>query len=735
MQGIFSRGCPILAPARVGDGCLKRQDVGPASEDALLTGGSIISRTGTNPNHDRSGETRLAERLRTARLLGGDSALVLHGGGNVSFKGVGTNVLGESVEVIHVKSSGADLATLRPADLPALELAPLRRLRTQDSLTDEAMVNELRRCLLDATAPPPSIETLVHAFLPHRFVDHTHADAVIALSNRENGEALIREALGDRIGILPYVRPGFDLAKAVAELYEIDRTLDGIVLMQHGLLTFADDAGASYERHVSIVSACERMIEQRCGARVSLSIAPSDSAANANRRALQIAPILRGLLSLRTGDEDRPHRHCVLEWRGGGELLAILRDPQLREFAVTGPLTGDHALRTKPWPMMAEVSTGDDEAALRGKIEAAIAAFQQTYGAYVREQGGGVDGGDDLPTIVLVPDAGLFARGRTLREARIAADIAERTLLVKARTSALGPFRSLSHEHLFDMEFRPMQRAKRSVEQNRILEGQVVAISGGAGAIGADIADACVAVGAHVALADIDAVRLQQSVDRLRAKHGPDRVLAVEMDVTDERSVSEGFHRIVRTFGGVDVIVPNAGIAHVRPIAELAPDDFRRVYEVNALGCLLFMREGARILKTQGVGGSVVISASKNVFGPGKDFGAYSASKAAAHQLGKVGAIELAEFGIRVNMINADAIFGDDENPSGLWATVGPERAKSRNLSEADLAEYYRSRNLLKLRVRGHHVGSAVVFFASNQTPTTGATLPVDGGIVEAFPR
>ncbi len=207
------------------------------------------------------------------------------------------------------------------------------------------------------------------------------------------------------------------------------------------------------------------------------------------------------------------------------------------------------------------------------------------------------------------------------------------------------------------------------------------------------------------------------------------------MNVTDEESVRTGFAEVVRTYGGVDVIVPNAGTAHVASIEDLDVGDFRRVMEVNAVGYLLFMQEGIRILKQQVLGGNIVINASKNVFGPGKDFGAYSASKAAGHQLGKVAAIELAPFGIRVNMINADAVFGDAETPSGLWATVGPKRAKSRNMKEEDLAEYYRGRNLLKARVSGRHVGNAVVFFASNATPTTGATLPVDGGIVEAFPR
>ncbi|MGB2988289.1 MAG: SDR family NAD(P)-dependent oxidoreductase [Phycisphaerae bacterium] len=285
------------------------------------------------------------------------------------------------------------------------------------------------------------------------------------------------------------------------------------------------------------------------------------------------------------------------------------------------------------------------------------------------------------------------------------------------------------------MEHRAIQRAKLQPIGRRPLEGQVVVITGGAGAIGAAVAGVCAEAGAHVVVTDLDESRLAGVVKRVEARCGAGTALGVVMDVTDEAGVQSGFAEVVRTYGGVDVIVPNAGIAHVAPIEDLAVDDFRRVMEVNAVGYLLAMREGIKILKRQGLGGHIVMNASKNVFSPGKDFGAYSASKAAGHQLGKVAAIELAPYGIRVNMINADAIFGDQETPSGLWAAVGPERAKSRDLKQQDLPEYYRKRNLLRARVCGRHVGNAVVFFASNATPTTGATLPVDGGLVEAFPR
>jgi NAD(P)-dependent dehydrogenase (short-subunit alcohol dehydrogenase family) len=290
-------------------------------------------------------------------------------------------------------------------------------------------------------------------------------------------------------------------------------------------------------------------------------------------------------------------------------------------------------------------------------------------------------------------------------------------------------------EHLCAMEYWNLQQAKLGREARRPLERQVVLITGGAGAIGFGIAKTCAAAGAHVVVTDIEAERLKRVVEQIEAEHGPGTATGITMDVTDEESVRAGFAEACRRYGGVDVVVPNAGIAHVAAVADLAREDLDRVMNVNFIGLFHTLREGARVLRAQGLGGNIVVNSSKNVFGPGKDFGAYSASKAAGHQLAKVSAIELAAEGIRVNMINPDAIFAEEDIESGLWATVGPDRAQSRGMKLDELPEYYRSRNLLRVRVRARHVGNAVVFLASNQTPTTGASIPVDGGVVEAFPR
>lgn len=656
---------------------------------------------------------------------------MLHGGGNVSVKGTRPTLFGDAQLVIHVKGSGYDLADIGPAGMPAIDLEYLRRLRTLDALDDADMVNEIRTHLCDAGAPTPSIETLLHAFLPQRYIDHSHADAVLVLTNQPDGEALIHAALGSRVAIVPYVHPGFELAKAVAQAVERTPEIEGVILLAHGLVTFGDTAKVSYERHIAIVDACERFAASRRVAHLgSDGWGESRFAARVDR----LAPVLRGLLAHTTGDEDQPHRRMILEWRSKSEDLAFANRVNASALCDTGPLVSDHLIRTKPWYLHVDISSAETEDAMREACRSAIERFKQKYAAYVAGCGGDPSRLDAAPRIIVVPGMGLLCWGPTKKDALIAADIAEHTVRAKLLASLIGDYQSLPAHHLFAMEYRDLQLRKLSKDSARPLAGQVVVVSGGAGAIGAAIAESCLEAGAHVALADRDAQRLQEVVARLLSTY-PNFVMGVSMDVTDETSVRAGYAEIVRCFGGVDVIVPNAGIAHVAPIDELAPADFRRVMEVNATGTLFFMQAGIEILKQQGLGGHIIINSSKNVFGPGKDFGAYSASKAAGHQLGKVAAIELASHNIRVNMINADAVFGDETNPSGLWKEVGPQRAQSRNIEQSDLPEYYRQRNLLKARVHGRHVGNAVVFFASNATPTTGATLPVDGGVVEAFPR
>jgi len=675
-----------------------------------------------------------------SRLVGRDPDLVMHGGGNTSLKGTVTTLVGERVEALFVKGSGWDLDAIEPPGLPAVDLAHLRKLRALGELSDEEMVNQLRTHLFDASAPNPSVETLLHAFLPHRFVDHTHADIALVLTNqpRDEAEAMVREAFGPRWAIVPYVMPGFALAKLAAEVYERDPSVEGLVLMNHGLFTFADDARTAYERMIAGADRAERFVRARACARrptgraARLEVPPAGAAA-------RLAPVLRGALAEATGDADRPWRRMILEHRASEATLDILAGSDAARIAAANPLTPDHVIRTKgPALLLPGDLPLDDPGALRERLAAAVARYREAYDAYFETNRARartlVTKLDSSPCVILVPGVGLFTAGRTKQDARIAADIAEHTLRAKALANAIGRYTALGDADLFDMEYWSLEQAKLGKAKEAALAGQVALVTGAAGAIGFTVCQKLIEAGAHVVAADLAGERLEAAAGEL----DPGRrglAAGVVMDVTDERSVAAGFAETCRLYGGVDILVLNAGIAHVSPIEATDPAAFRRVVDVNLVGYFLVLREVAALFRRQGTGGNVIVNSSKNVFAPGADFGAYSASKAGAHQLGKVAALELAAAGVRVNMVNADAVFGDAKRPSGLWQAVGPARARSRGLDPAQLRDYYRERNLLKAAVTPEHVGNAVVFFASNLTPTTGATLPVDGGVPDAFPR
>lgn len=679
----------------------------------------------------------LAARTYSARLIGGDPALVLHGGGNTSVKSEVRDLLGEPLRVLFVKGSGWDLGTIEPPGHPGVALDYLRRLRALPELSDEQMVAAIRSHMLDPSGPQPSIETLLHAWLPHKFVDHSHSDAIAALTSSSEGEAPIRAALGDRVAIVPYVKPGFSLAVLAAAVFERDPGVEAMVLVHHGLFTFGETAEQSYRRHIRLVRQATEYLEglaRATGAGASPTASVSVSAARGH--ASRVAPLLRGALAER--DADGVSRRVVLCWRGGERVLERLSSARLAEWAATGTLTPEHVIRTKARPLLVAPPAADEDRAWRDAIRVPLEAFRQDYASYFETNAaaaGGVERFrrlDDVPRVVLVPGVGLFGVGSSPADAAIAADIAEHTLDAKRWVSALGSWRSLSPAQLFEIEYWSLEQAKLDKREEGVLARRVALVTGAAGAIGRGIARQLLAAGACVVLVDLD----QAALEAARRELGrPERTLAVRADVTDTDAMRRAFEEAALAFGGVDVVVPNAGIARTAPLATMDPGEFRKVVEVNLTGVFVTLQQAARHLTRQASGGSVVVVSSKNVLAPGEEFGAYSASKAGAHQLGRVAALELAREGVRVNMVLPDAVFADGDVPSGLWETVGAERARSRGLDPATLPEHYRKRNLLQAKVTSTHVGRAVVFFAAELTPTTGAVLPIDGGLPGTFPR
>jgi rhamnose utilization protein RhaD (predicted bifunctional aldolase and dehydrogenase)/NAD(P)-dependent dehydrogenase (short-subunit alcohol dehydrogenase family) len=648
------------------------------------------------------GET-LALRTYSARLLGADPALVLHGGGNTSAKGTARTVTGDDVEVLFIKGSGWDLATIEPPGHPAVRLELLRRLRALEALSDEAMVNEQRIALLDASAPNPSIECLLHAFLPFAFVDHTHADPILAIADQPDAEKICREVFGRGLVFVPYVKPGFDLAKACAAAFEQNREhAEVIVLQQHGVFTFGPDAKTSYDRMIDVVSRAEK----RIGARARVTAPPVSDA----RRTL--SPILRGVLARAGGPN-------VLVWDESDAARAFATDEKCWPLSQIGTATPDHVIRIKPWPMLARGRTREeldrDAAAYADKYRAYVAAGVAARGPRVQL--------DAAPRVVLVPGIGIAAAGATAKDAAIAREIYQHTIDVIRDASAVGTYRPVDPIDLFDLEYWPLEQAKLGKGSKPALHGIVALVTGAASGIGRATAELFLKHGAHVMLCDREADALSTARTKLAAKHSG-RVAAAQCDVTE--SVDEAFNACIDAFGGVDVVVSNAGTA---PQGLLHDGDGERALEqsmeVNFWGHQRIARRAAEIMIAQGQGGAILFNASKATFNPGPEFGPYAVAKTATVALMRQYAIDLGKHGIRSSAINADRI-----RTNLFGGGVLEARAKARGL---DPDAYFRA-NLLSREVTADDCAEAFLYLATANS-TTGCIITVDGGNSAAFPR
>ncbi len=672
------------------------------------------------------------------RLVGSQPDLAMHGGGNTSLKGRVTTLAGDDVAALFVKASGVAMDTITPSGFVCLDHAYLKKLRTVSSLTDEIMAGEFRMRMLKPGDALPSIETLMHAFIDRTVIVHTHPTAILTLTNRYRGEETIVAALGGGVGVVPYVNSGLALGRAVAD--ELDRGKDNpaIVVMHHGLITWGASPKQAYDNTIEMVNRAEEYIRE--SRRQIFSLNTATAIETARKRYTKIAPLLRGLLSPASDDPDNPYKKMLLAPLISREALEFLDSPRARDLACTAPLTPDYLVRTKAYPLFMENPDYDDMDVLRRRLAGEIESFSARYDAYVKKYSPRLpefdaSGFDHLPRVVLLPGLGAVCAGPDLGMARIARDITEQALIVKrAICETGGTYLGLTEDHLFDMEFRAFQRAKVAGKGPLPLRGSVAIVTGAAGAIGSGICEELLSQGCTVAATDLAGENLDAMAFTLKGMYG-DRALGVPLDVTDSASVSAAFEKTIAAFGGIDIIVINAGLAHVSSLTEMNLDAFRKLERVNIEGTLLLLAQAGKLFKLQNTAGDVVLISTKNVFAPGAKFGAYSATKAASHQLCRIASLEFADMGVRVNMVSPDAVFSHGSRKSGLWAQVGPDRMKARGLDEKGLEEYYRQRNLLKARVTAEHVARAVVFFVTHQTPTTGATIPVDGGLPDSTPR
>jgi NAD(P)-dependent dehydrogenase (short-subunit alcohol dehydrogenase family) len=449
----------------------------------------------------------------------------------------------------------------------------------------------------------------------------------------------------------------------------------------------------------------------------------------------EVAPLVRGALAEPTGHRDQPFRRWILEYRSSDEILEFAAAEAAERLSFSSPITPDHAVRTKgPYLVLSDPAYGDLQALgdqLRGKVEAYRAAYREYVERNTKGKAVGPGRFDPTPRIVVLPGLGIFASGPTRREARVVADIGEHTARVKGWAEMIGRYEGISESDLFEAEYSSLERATPEHRAPPVLEGQVALVTGGGGAIGEGVAKTLLDAGAHAVLVDVDVRRLEGVQERI----GSTFCEIVEADVTDDRDTQYAFREASRLFGGVDVVVTTAGVTELGELAALESESLDRMLRSNVTSTALTLRESLRLMELQGTGGHVVVVSSSSAVAPESVSSVDSASQDEVLQAGRTAAIEGASHGVRVNMVNVGAVFGSGESPSGLWETIGPEQAAARGLTLEELREFYRRRNLLKTPVTPEHVGSAVLFFVTQRTPTTGAVLPVDGGLPEAFPR
>ncbi|MFW6049581.1 MAG: bifunctional aldolase/short-chain dehydrogenase [Myxococcota bacterium] len=664
----------------------------------------FVAQYASSPGSNRD----VALRVYTSRLIGSDPSLVLHGGGNTSVKTTLPDDVGEPTRVLCVKGSGWSLDAIEPAGLPAVRLEPLLALRKLDRLSDEDMVNAQRVRMLDSRAPNPSVETLLHAFLPHTYIDHSHADAILALVDQPAAERLCREVFGNRLAIVPYVMPGFALAKLAAEVYEARPEVEGLLLLQHGLFTFGDTARESYERHIRAVNDAR---EHAAGRAARATAHGKATAPSVSYRTL--APVLRGQLQAE-------RRRYVLEHRRSEAIDRFLSRPELSSISQRGPATPDHVIRTKRLPLLLEPPAGLD--GLARHVEERMAVYREAYGQYVERQkarsGRDVTALDPEPRVILVPGVGLITAGRTARDARVAADIYEHTIDVILAAEGIGTYQALGEDDIFDMEYWSLEQAKLGKRAPKPLEGQVVYVTGAGGGIGRAVAERFAAEGAHLFLVDRDAEALENVATALGCPWQT-------VDVSDEGAVRRSVDEAVERFGGLDGAVSNAGVAPRGHMRALDTAELEASLRVNLLAHQWVASAATEVMRAQGNGGFLLFNASKAAFNPGAEFGPYAVPKAALVALMKQYALEEGEHGIRANAVNADRV-----RTSLLSRDVVEERARARGL-EPDA--YFRS-NLLRREVTSGDVAQAFLALALAEC-TTGAVLTVDGGNIAASPR
>lgn len=662
-----------------------------------------------------------------SNLLGSDRSVANWGGGNTSSKTSETDFRGRPTRTLWVKGSGSDLGTIRPEQFTGLRLEDVLPLLDRESMSDEDLVAYYEHAVLRPGQPRASIETPLHSMLPFEHVDHTHPDAIIALCAIPEGRELAQRIWNGRAIWVDYERPGFSLGKKIALAVRERPDAACVLMAKHGLVTWGDSQEECYSRTIQTIAAAAEALADRADRRRVLAV--GGHGATVDRQVLvEALPALRGAVSER--------QSMILRLDTGEKARAFADRPDLSDIANAGPACPDHLVHTKPWPLVLPqgvASAGAD--ALAEAFRAGVAEFEKRYASYFSAHAGdGVGMRDPAPRVVIVPGLGILTTGPDAMQASVSAALYERAVAVLSTTAGLGGFAPLTPAETFGVEYWPMELYKLGLlPRPRDLAGQVALVTGGASGIGKAIALRLAEAGAHVAIADRNVDGARDLTRQLVAQHGAGRALTIGMDVTDEGAVRRGFEDTILAYGGVDIVVSNAGISTSHPVEETSLDEWNLNLSILGTGYFLVAREGFRALRRQNRGGSIVFVASKNGLVGGRNASAYSSAKALEVHLARCLAEEGGAAGIRVNTVNPDAVL----QGSSIWnSSWREERARTYGIQPDQLEEHYRARTTLKVNIYPEDIAEAVLFFASSRSSkSTGNMINVDGGVVAAYPR
>tara|TARA_Y100000992_G_C21264313_1_gene493071 strand:+ start:138 stop:2162 length:2025 start_codon:yes stop_codon:yes gene_type:complete len=649
----------------------------------------------------------LAERIYTSRLIGSNSELVLHGGGNTSVKSKIKNEEGKLVDVIYIKGSGSDLGSIDQSGFPAVKLKPLIELVKMDHISDEEMMTYLKNNLIDHKSPNPSVETLVHAIINEKYIDHTHSTAILKITDRPNGKKICKELFGKDFLIIPYVMPGFLLAKKIYEIYQRNMKIHGMILHKHGIFTFGDNAEESFKRMIKAVTTAENYLKNQ-------KIYKIEKIKKINKRfdSSLIAPLIKSHIC--------QNQNYILNFRCNHDLLDAINSEDIKKFLFKGVVTPDHVIRTKPFPLILNFDKCKNLDALKKKIMQEMMKYKNNYIKYFKKYNNPKKSFqmlDPIPQIILIQNIGMFSVGRNLNEALVNGDVSEQSIKTIISIEEQSKFESITRNDIFDVEYWSLEQAKLN-KIKKPLSGNVVIITGGAGTIGFSTAKKFRENGAEVVLIDKDEQKL---------KNIPENKLYdfYRCDVTNRSDFKKVINDITKTYGGINTVISNAGSAYQSPIADISDSEIKKSFEINFFSHQIVASECVKLMKEQNLGGCLLFNISKQSVNPGKNFGAYGTSKAALLALCKQYALEYGKYGIRSNGVNADRI------KSGLLTDkLIDERARARGVS----IENYMNSNLLGKQVLPEDIADAF-FHLSISKKTTASILTVDGGNIEASLR